>query len=444
MIPDLYTDRLRYIFQNMDEAICITRKDGDLLYTNPRARKLFDIRKDRPGKIWDSIPYVEGNDDLIQLFIDAVMKKKKTVRSLVRYVNNTGDNYQLHISLTCEAEEDGLILIVINDMTEMIRLHSAFVRYTSPEIADYVLNTPEGEKQGGQTRDVSILISDLRGFTALSIQVSSSGLIRIINHFFECMGNVIRQYRGTVIEFLGDGIFVVFGAPEDLPDHASAAVNCAIGMQNAMAEVNEWNRSQGYPELSMGIGIHSGPAVVGNIGSENKMKYGCMGETVNLTGRIESLSVGGQILVSGTTKERMKEKLTVAGEQVFRPKGMKKDMTVYTVTGLGRNHALKDPQSEIRWISLPRSRELLFFSVEGKSVEPEPRTGCLTAVSEDEQSGLLNTEFGLKPMQNLMLKIGEHEVYAKVLKADTTGYWLCFTPKPEELISLLDDSGESS
>ena len=96
----------------------------------------------------------------------------------------------------------------------------------------------------------------------------------MLNRYFEAMVACIQKYHGTVIEFLGDGIFTVFGAPKDLEDHASCAVNCAVEMQKAMPAVNEWNKANGYPELQMGIGINTGDVVVGNIGSEKKMKYG--------------------------------------------------------------------------------------------------------------------------------------------------------------------------
>ena len=104
------------------------------------------------------------------------------------------------------------------------------------------------------------------------------------------MVSVIEENHGTVVGFLGDGMLVLFGAPEHDPDHADHAVACAIEMQNAMPAVNEVNRREGMPELEMGIGINSGIAVVGNIGSPQRMSYGCIGETLNLTGRTEGLT----------------------------------------------------------------------------------------------------------------------------------------------------------
>ena len=142
-------------------------------------------------------------------------------------------------------------------------MNKAFERYTSRDIAKYVLETPDGHKRGGVNKEVSILMSDLRGFTSISTKLPPDDLIVILNHYFEKMSEIIEENNGTIIEFLGDGIFVVFGAPNDLPDHASLAVKCAIEMENAMDEVNKWNVENGYPELEMGIGINSGMARVG-------------------------------------------------------------------------------------------------------------------------------------------------------------------------------------
>ena len=177
----------------------------------------------------------------------------------------------------------------------LLYVNPAFARYTSPQIAEYVLGSPEGELQGGESREVTILMSDLRDFTGMGSGLEPDRLVLLVNHYFEAMVEIIEKRKGTVIEFLGDGIFAVFGAPKEDEKHASNAVKCALEMQNRMEDVNEWNRQNGFPELFMGIGINSGQAVVGNIGSRLKMKYGCMGNTVNLAGRTESFTVGGQI-----------------------------------------------------------------------------------------------------------------------------------------------------
>ena len=431
MLPELNAERMKYIFMNMDDAVCMTGRAGQLLFANPAAEKLFGLKRWENGRIWDVIPYVPGNDELIQLFIDGVTERK-AVNSLVDYVNNEGNVFQLHVSLTKETDETGLVLIVISDLTRLVKVRNAFERYTSPEIANYVLATPEGEKQGGQARDVSILMSDLRGFTALSTRLDSKDLITMLNHYFEYMNAAIERHGGTVIEFLGDGIFVVFGAPADLPGHAAAAVTCAVEMQNAMKEVNAWNREMNYPELEMGIAVHSGTAIVGNIGSEKKMKYGCMGEVVNLAGRIESLSIGGQVLISEITRDRIAEPLQIASEQPFMPKGARKEIRVFEVAGIGTVR-LAGNGKETKWTTPAEKCEVLFRELQGKSVEGDWHSGELTRISEDEKYGMLDTRETLAPMQNLLIRIGDADTYAKVLNAEGKEYRFCFTTKPANL-----------
>ena len=426
----------QYILVNMKDAVLLTAKNGDLLNANPAARELLGLELHGGVKIWDAIPFVEENDGLIQLFIDGVMQKR-SVNSTVRYVNPDGQHFHLHVTLTCGQDSDGMILVVIHDLTSLTKVHSAFARYTSPEIADYVLSTPEGAKQGGSSREVSILMSDLRGFTAMSTQMSSEDLITMLNHYFEIMSAVIRYFRGTVIEFLGDGIFVVFGAPLELQDHASAAVACAIDMQNAMEEVNTWNREHGYPDLEMGIAVNSGTAVVGNIGSDQKMKYGCMGETVNLAGRLETFSLGGEVCISEATRKLLPEKIMIIEENAFMPKGGSIPMKFYNIGGYGESYTLSSFTKGIRWRKLSEAKDLTYYLLDGKTVDPQPHTGNLAEVSTDRKFGLLVTEDALQPLQNLLLKIGGIEVYAKVKNRGDRGCRIGFTTNPEGFSELI-------
>ena len=433
-------ERMQYIFLQMEDAVCVTRMNGELIFTNASAEKLFGIQHGDCRKIWEAIPYVKENDELIQLFIDAVMDKQKTLRSLVNFVNNNGDLFNLHVSLTCESDESGVILIVISDLTNLTKIRSAFTRYTSPDIADYVLSTPEGEKAGGEARDVSILMSDLRGFTALSARMPSENLVTMLNHYFGIMETVIERNHGTVIEFLGDGLFIVFGAPKNLPDHAESAVRCAIEMENAMEEVNQWNREEGYPDLEMGIAVNSGLVTVGNIGSEKKMKYGCIGEAVNLAGRMESFCVGGQIYISEYTRSIVHSALSFAGTKRFLPKGSPEEITIYDVTALGET-CLRREAAASEWISLPGEHKYPFFILKEKTVEKKLQEGRITRISADEKYGILASDVPLEAMLNLMFIIGESQVYAKVMASEENEYKLCFTSKPKKLTDLFGISG---
>lgn len=429
----LSPEQIQYILMNTEDAVCLTGMGGELLYSNAAAEKLFGIHADGHTKIWNAIPIEAGNDALVQLFINGVMEKKDSLRSLVDYINNEGKRFQLLVNLTCGSEESRTVLIVISDLTHEMRAHTALARYTSPEIADYVMTAPEGTKQGGQEREVSILMSDLRGFTAMSTHLSPIELITELNHYFEIMSDVIRRYGGTIIEFLGDGIFVVFGAPSDMPEHASAAVSCALDMQNSMTEVNAWNREQGFPELNMGIGISSGMCVVGNIGSGNRMKYGCMGETVNLAGRMESFCIGGQIHISEETRKRVPEELIIAGEDTFMPKGGREAMKYYNISGIGKSRTLETTEDSIQWKAPAKIPEIEFYLLDGKVVEMESCAGQLAKISEDEKYGLLTTEIPLKPKQDIMIRKESRDLYAKVICPEDNGYRIGFTMKEGSL-----------
>ena len=255
-------------------------------------------------------------------------------------------------------------------------------------------------------------MSDLRGFTALSTKLHPDTLIAILNHYFEAMIDVVRRYNGTVLEFLGDGIFIVFGAPVDDENHAEHAVACALEMQNAMKSVNEWNTAHAYPELEMGIGINSGPAVVGNIGSSDKMKYGCIGETVNLAGRVETFTIGGQVYISERTKALLTSELTVSAEQSFMPKGAATPMKIFAVEGIGDIHMVHKDYV-IR--NTLHKQEVTFFKITGaKNVEGEACTGQVLQISDDERYAVLESDDHIDAMQNIVINTdggADHDLF---------------------------------
>lgn len=426
MFEKMPAEQISYIFENTEDAVCLVSSNGVLLEANPSAEKLFGISADSAIKIWDAIPFVEGNDDLIQLFIDAIAQKLKSQEEIVDYVSNDGTIYNLHVRLNYFKKDDmAVFLVVITDLTKLIQVRSAFARYTSPDIADYVLTTAEGQKRGGLTQEVTILMSDLRGFTALSSKMPAQRLINLLNHYFEAMVAVISKYGGTVIEFLGDGIFVVFGAPKEMPDHATNAVKCAIGMQNAIKEVNKWTEENGYPELAMGIGINTGSVVVGNIGSENKMKYGCMGQTVNIAGRLESLTVGGQVLITDHTRQKLTGEFESCSEGSFLPKGAKEELKYYEVSKL--DDLLVDTNySVIVWVDCNKE-EYDLHTVAEKTVEAVGHSATIYKLSTDKKHALISCEYELQPRTNIMLQQGDNRIYAKVIKPEYDGYIICFT-----------------
>ena len=213
-------------------------------------------------------------------------------------------------------------------------IRDTFGRYTSDEVVDELLASPKGLALTGENREVTFLVSDLRGFTALTAKLAPEEVIETMNRYFEQMVEVIAKYRGTVSEFLGDGILAFFGAPFNADDDPQRAIACAIEMQNTLALVNANQRQLNLPELAMGIGINTGKVIVGNIGSERRAKYGVVGMPINVAFRIESSTIGGQILISDATYKKVNAFVRIRGTKEVMLKGIEKPMCLYNVTAI--------------------------------------------------------------------------------------------------------------
>ena len=210
--------------------------------------------------------------------------------------------------------------------------------YITDEVLEDIVHHWGKIEIGGERRFVTMLFTDLRRSTELAEQMDPMDFIDMLNHYMCDMIEIINAWQGNILEFVGDAIVVVFGAPRVNEDSARDAVACAVAMQCRMPAVNAWNREKGYPEIAMGIGIHSGEAILGNIGSQTRRKYDMIGQNVNLASRIEGFTKGGQILVST-------EALKAAGELVIenregsrwvKPKGVKNEIEIHEITGFGK------------------------------------------------------------------------------------------------------------
>ncbi len=215
-------------------------------------------------------------------------------------------------------------------------IHETFGRYLTNEVLEEVLANG-GVMIRGERRIVSMLFSDLRHSTQLSEEMDAEAFIMMLNHYFAELIEIINAWQGNILGFVGDAIVAVFGAPQPNEDSARDAAACAVAMQRHMPAINEWNREQGYPELSMGIGLHHGEAILGNIGSETRTKYDMIGRNVNLTSRIQGFTRGGQILASAELIEAAGNLLIVNDAETIRvrPKGIQTDVLLYDVVGFG-------------------------------------------------------------------------------------------------------------
>jgi class 3 adenylate cyclase/CheY-like chemotaxis protein len=214
-------------------------------------------------------------------------------------------------------------------------IRQTFGRYLSDDIVEQLLEAPEGLELGGDLREVTIMMSDICGFTSLAEHLPPPQVVSLLNGYFEKMTGIIFDYEGTIDEFLGDAILAVFGAPKRQDDDPERAVRCALAMREAMAMVNVANEAAGLPALQHRIALNTGSVIAGNIGSEQRAKYGCVGHAMNVTSRIEGQTDNDEILISDATCQALPEGIFDLGEpRELVVKGIEGHILAYPVLGL--------------------------------------------------------------------------------------------------------------
>jgi adenylate cyclase len=213
-------------------------------------------------------------------------------------------------------------------------IRATFGRYLSDEIVTDILERPEGLELGGDLRRVSIMMSDIRGFSSLCENLAPAQVVTLLNRYLGAMTDIIMAHHGTIDEFIGDAILAVFGAPQRRDDDADRAVSCALAMQAAMIEINARNEADGFPALNTGIAINTGDVIAGNIGSERRSKYGFVGHPMNVASRIEDITGGGEILVSDSTLRSLKGNYSLGLSQQVNVKGIDETIVVHQITGI--------------------------------------------------------------------------------------------------------------
>ncbi len=342
---------------------------------------------------------------------------------------------------TAELANANLDLEVRNKLIRQV-----FGRYLTDEVVANLLENPENLKLGGERRKITILTSDLRGFTANSSRLEPEEVIKTLNLYLHHMADIITKYYGTIDEFMGDGILVLFGAPNSREDDVIRAIACALEMQLEMSIVNKKVTEWGLTPLEMGIGINTGEVIVGNIGSEKRAKYGVVGNEINVTYRIESYSVGGQILISESTYNEVKDLVQIFEQKSILPKGVSQPINIYELGGIGGDYNLYLHKEEQIFCPLSQVINLRYTTLEGKHIGTDFLYGSLIEIAaKAAKVRLQSAEKDHFPpvLTNIKInllgfdKFGEisGDIYAKVMTISEENHYfeIYFTNFPSEI-----------
>jgi adenylate cyclase len=250
-----------------------------------------------------------------------------------------GGNFQINLPVTSR-DEIGTLTESFNLMAKNLRekemIKRAFTRYVARQVVDEILKDPEKLALKEERRDVTVLFCDMRGFTSLAERLSPEEVVSVLNDFYTLMVDTTAKNDGIVDKFLGDGVMAIFGAPIVHEDHPTRAVKTAIAMQAAVAELSRKRAREGKDPIAVGVGVSAGEAVAGTVGTEDRMEYTVIGDSVNLAARLESNAKPGQILISHRTFQRVDGVVNVRPLGAIRMKGKEEQVDVYEVLGMAQ------------------------------------------------------------------------------------------------------------
>ncbi|HZS12316.1 MAG TPA: adenylate/guanylate cyclase domain-containing protein [Nitrospirales bacterium] len=218
-------------------------------------------------------------------------------------------------------------------------VEAMFGRYVSRRITEFLVDNPELANPGGRKETLTILFSDIRGFTALSEKLEAAEVQRLLSEYFTEMTRILFAHGGTLDKFMGDALMAFFGNPEPQPDHARRAVRTALAMQAAVGRLNERWAAEGRVTIAVGIGINTGEVTVGNLGSTEFLDYTVVGDAVNVACRLEQHAAGGEIIISESTYAALRAEVEITPREPIRVKGKRELVAVYDL------RAWRDPDA---------------------------------------------------------------------------------------------------
>ena len=344
----------RDILRSLSNGVISTDKEGRVIALNESAERLLGLKdRDRPeGQlVSDLIQIKEG--DFAKWFQGALEAKDSKARQQYypdQTLLSTGtEQHSIHLSINSIADaSDGSnvygALVVMDDISDEKRLKSTMYRYMTQELAEELLRLDDA-KLGGDRKEVSILFSDIRGYTTLTENLEAEAVVSMLNEYFESMVEAVFKYKGTLDKYIGDAIMAVFGSPLPLEDHAWMSVQTAIEMRHRLTHFNTNRQATEQPVIKIGIGINSDSVISGNIGSSRRMEFTAIGDGVNLGSRLESASkqYGCDIVISDSTYQLCSDRIWARELDYIRVKGKNRPVAIYELVGL-----LSEPIDDIK------------------------------------------------------------------------------------------------
>ncbi|HIK05847.1 MAG TPA: GAF domain-containing protein [Trichormus sp. M33_DOE_039] len=337
----------RDILRSLSNGVISTDKTGAIIAANESAKRLLGLAdEDRlEGKLVnEAITIKEGDfskwcQDAL-LGVDPKHRQQYYPDRTLLSTESDSEQHSINLSINTIAnasdpEQVGGALVVMEDISDEKRLKSTMYRYMTQELAEELLKLDDA-KLGGDRKEVSILFSDIRGYTTLTENLEAEEVVSMLNEYFESMVEAVFKHKGTLDKYIGDAIMAVFGSPLPLEEHAWMAVQTSIEMRHRLHEFNQRRYAANKPRINIGIGINSDTVISGNIGSSKRMEFTAIGDGVNLGSRLESVSkqYGCDIILSDNTFKPCQNNIWARELDYIRVKGRNEPVAIYELVGL--------------------------------------------------------------------------------------------------------------
>jgi len=355
--------RQKDMLNALTNGVISTDQKGNIVATNPSAKQLLGVSDAdlAEGKcLRELIKLEKGN---FAKWFDVALSptdKKDRQQYYPDQVLIALEGEQQSINLSINSMTDATdptkvngALVVMEDISSAKQVKNLMYRYMTPEVAEALLASGD-TGMGGTRKNVSVLFSDIRGYTTLTEKLQAEEVVVMLNKYFEVMVDVVFEYGGTLDKYIGDALMAVFGSPAPLADHAWCAMQTAVKMREQLIEFNKKRVANGELPISIGMGIHSDQVVSGNIGSSKRMELTSIGDGVNLASRLEGASkqYGTDLIISDNTYREYQERLHVRELDFITVKGKSEPVIVYELVGIREGHspigkALSEQQEQI-------------------------------------------------------------------------------------------------